>query len=211
MKLPIMIDFEGLDCSFKETNSKRLASFLNTKRYEFPYYASENSYFIRQYLSGKYKDIDINTPIMIAYLMEMFDEWNTKIIPDIKNGLDVIIFDRFWYSNYYYQCKTTRDRIALQILVNELGLPKCDIIFKMMTNFDITIKKIREKNDKDILESDEEKMKEVHSRFETCKFNGVNNVEEIYTYNGNEFRSEDEIFEDITTRYFEVHKTLLDK
>ena len=86
---PILIDFEGLDCSFKETNSKKLAEHLNAKRYEFPNYSSESSYFVRQFLSGKYKDIEGADHIMLAYLMEMFDVWNTKVLPDIKNGLEI--------------------------------------------------------------------------------------------------------------------------
>ena len=47
-KKPIIIDFEGLDCSFKETNSRKLAEYLHGKRYEFPDYSSESSYFIKQ-------------------------------------------------------------------------------------------------------------------------------------------------------------------
>ena len=42
-KKPIIVDFEGLDCSFKETNSKKLAEHLHGKRYEFPDYSSESS------------------------------------------------------------------------------------------------------------------------------------------------------------------------
>lgn len=199
---PIIVDFEGLDCSFKETNSKKLADHLNTKRYEFPDYSSESSYFIKQYLSGKYSMINSKSPIMMAYLMEMFDVWNTKVVPDIKNGLEVVVFDRFWYSNYYYQCESTKDRITLQLIANELRLPKCDILFKMITNFDLTIKKIREKNSGDILESDEEKMKKVHHNFSVCDFNNrIDNVYDILTYDGDNFRSPDEIFNEIVSKY----------
>lgn len=204
---PILIDFEGLDCSFKETNSKKLAEHLNAKRYEFPNYSSESSYFVRQFLSGKYKDIEGADHIMLAYLMEMFDVWNTKVLPDIKNGLEIVIFDRFWYSNLYYQCKSHRDRIALQIIVNELKLPNCNMMFKMITNFNLTMKKIKEKNSKDILESDESNMRKVHNRFSKCKFATVPYVEEILTYNNGEFRNEDEIFNEIVSKFFDVYNS----
>lgn len=204
-KEPIIIDFEGLDCSFKETNSKKLADYLEGKRYEFPDYSSESSYFIKQYLSNKYCMISNTAPIMMAYLMEMFDVWHTKIIPDIKNGLEIIVFDRFWYSNYYYQCNTLKDRITLQFIVNELRLPKCDIMFKMLTNFNLTITKIRSKANKDILESDEKKMKEVHDKFMKCDFNKLPNIQDIYTYEGNNFRTEDEIFNDIKSKFFNIY------
>ena len=145
--------------------------------------------------------INNKAPIMMAYLMEMFDIWHTKVVPDIKNGLEVVVFDRFSYSNYYYQCDSTKDKITLQIMVNELKLPKCDIIFKMMTNFNLTIKKIREKCNRDILESDEEKMKKVYCNFSICDFNKLDRVYNILTYNDDGFRSPDEIFKEIILKY----------
>lgn len=207
-KKPIIVDFEGLDCSFKETNSKKLAEHLHGKRYEFPDYSSESSYFVRQYLSGKYSNINNKIPIMMAYLIEMFDVWHTKVVPDIKNGLEVVVFDRFWYSNYYYQCDTIKDKINLQIMANELNLPKCDIIFKMMTNFDLTFKKIKEKNSNDILESDEKKMRETHYKFSVCDFNGFKNICNIYTYDNNGFRSENDIFNEIILKYSAIYNNL---
>lgn len=214
-KKPIIVDFEGLDCSFKETNSKKLAEHLHGKRYEFPDYSSESSYFIRQYLSGKYSMINNKAPIMMAYLMEMFDVWHTKVVPDIKNGLEVVVFDRFWYSNYYYQCESTKDKITLQLIANELGLPKCDILFKMMTNFSLTIEKIREKNNRDILELDEEKLKKVHCDFSICDFNRMRHVYNILTYDDDGFRNPDEIFSEIalkySTAYNEIQKYNLKK
>ena len=205
---PMLIDFEGLDCSFKETNSKKLAEHLGGKRYEFPDYSSESSYFVRQFLSGKYKGIDAN-PIMLAYLMEMFDVWNTKVIPDIKNGLKFVIFDRFWYSNIYYQCKTDKDLLSLQIIKNALKLPDCHLLFKMITDFNLTIKKIREKNSKDILESDENKMREVHARFNSCTFPNVNCMYNINTFENGDFRSKDDIFNDVLSKFFVVYNSKL--
>ena len=199
--MPIIIDFEGLDCSFKETNSKRLAEYLNGKRYEFPKYDSESSYFIRQYLAGKYNGIISTDTVMTIYLMEMFDIWHTQIMPDIRNGLEIIVLDRFWYSNYYYQCTTIEDKIKLQKLVSQMNLPNCNVLFKMLTNFDLTIKKIRSKKNKDILESDEERMRITYDRFNNCAFSKANNVVEIYTYDENGFRNKDDIFEDIKRNY----------
>ena len=86
-------------------------------------------------------------------------------------------------------------------MVNELKLPKCDIIFKMMTNFNLTIKKIREKCNRDILESDEEKMKKVYCNFSICDFNKMDRVYNILTYNDDGFRSPDEIFKEIILKY----------
>lgn len=206
---PVLIDFEGLDCSFKETNSKKLAEHLDGKRYEFPDYSSESSYFVRQFLSGKYKDLDTNHPIMLAYLIEMFDVWNTKVLPDIKNGLKFVIFDRFWYSNVYYQCKTGKDLISLYIIKNTLNLPDCHLLFKMITDFDLTIKKIREKNSKDILESDENKMREVHTKFNRCTFPNVNCMYNINTFENGNFRSKDDIFNEILEKFFITYNSKL--
>ena len=51
--------FEGLDCSFKETNSKAYLDYLRSKGrkaelFSFPRYDKESSYFVREYLGGKY-------------------------------------------------------------------------------------------------------------------------------------------------------------
>ena len=60
-----MISFEGMDCSYKETNSNRLSDILGIMGYEvelvsFPRYKNPSAYFVEGYLSGNIK-VDGNT------------------------------------------------------------------------------------------------------------------------------------------------------
>ena len=65
-----IIDFEGMDASYKETNSNALYEYLKKERYasaiadgkidvvklEFPSYDPRRSYFVSEYLHGSYSD-----------------------------------------------------------------------------------------------------------------------------------------------------------
>jgi hypothetical protein len=79
----------------------------------------------------------------------------------------------------------------------------------MITDFDLTIKKIREKNSKDILESDEDKMREVHAKFNSCTFPNVNCMYNISTFENGDFRSKDDIFNDVLSKFFIVYNSKL--
>lgn len=104
-QLPIIIDFEGIDYSFKETNAKLLETYFNSlgiksKMYSFPQYGEKSAYLVEKYLSGEY-EIDRNAAPYL-FMVDMMDTFQTKIMKDIEDGLEVLILDRYWYSNAYY-------------------------------------------------------------------------------------------------------------
>ena len=202
-----IVAFEGLDCSFKETNSIGLANYIGdkAKRYEFPDYKNERSYYIRQYLGKKYNGIS-KLMIMDMYLMEMYDKWHTDIQEDIKNGIEVLIFDRFWYSGLYYNCSTIKERYLLEKLVSDkYKLPSANIIFKMITDLNLMLKKIHKKNSGDIYESDDKAMIEIYNRFKDITFNCGNQFDIPITstdINGDPcFMDRDDIISSITATY----------
>lgn len=178
----MIVDFEGLDCSFKETNAKILTERIGdeAKYYSFPSYDSESSYFVRQYLGGAYKDVGLNNEMVIRFfILDMFDQWNTQVIPDIKNGIKYVILDRFWTSNLYYFSNLSCDGTALNRLdydytvrlAQKYHLPTPDIIFKMKTDLELMLRNVRYKAAKnDIHESNTDFLIKVFKQFDVCYF-----------------------------------------
>lgn len=200
---PKIIVFEGLDCSFKETNSIALTNYIGkeAKRYTFPDYDNDRSYYIKQFLGKNYQE-DISKKIIRSiYLMEMYDKWNTEIKEDIRNGIKYIIFDRFWYSGLYYNCGNDNDCNDLtRKALHTYRLPVADLLFKMITDPDLMIQKLKEKSSGDIYESNIQKMLEIYNRFNTFNFCG-DRQEDIYITEDigghTEFKSREEIFANI--------------
>lgn len=178
----MIVDFEGLDCSFKETNAKILAKYIGheAKYYSFPSYNSESSYFVRQYLSGNYRNVGLDNEMIIRFFMlDIFDHWNTQIIPDIKNGIKYVILDRFWTSNLYYFSNLTCEGTALDRLdyeytvrlAKKYHLPNPDIIFKMKTDLELMLRNVRHKAaENDIHESNTDFLTKVFKQFDACYF-----------------------------------------
>lgn len=181
----MIVDFEGLDCSFKETNAKTLTERIGdeAKYYSFPAYDSESSYFVRQYLEGKYKNVGLTNEMIIRFfLLDMFDQWNNQVIPDIKNGIKYVILDRFWTSNLYYFSNLNCDSTALNRLdydyiirlAQKYHLPTPDIIFKMKTDLELMLRNVRYKAAKnDIHESNTNFLTKVFMQFDACYFNNL--------------------------------------
>ena len=200
---PKIIVFEGLDCSFKETNSIALTNYIgkDAKRYTFPDYDNDRSYYIKQFLGKNYpKDISKKI-IRNMYLMEMYDKWNTEIKEDIRNGIKYIIFDRFWYSGLYYNCSNDNDYNDLTMeALHTYRLPVADLLFKMITDPNLMIQKLKEKFSGDIYESNIQKMLEIYKRFNTFDFCG-DRQEDIYITEDiggyTEFKSREKIFANI--------------
>lgn len=201
----IIIDFEGLDCSFKETNSKALTKLFGSlgKRYDFPNYKSNSEYTqrIKDFLAGKFPNITTEE-IIEMYMEEQAHEWFNHILPDIKNGIKYVILDRFWCSNLYYQPEEyswfvtdTRQR---------LNLPIPNIIIKMETDLDIMLESIHKKNSKnDIIESNDTWIREAYSRFKTCTFPST--IKHIPITKDRKYRTREDIFNhEITDIYGEV-------
>lgn len=112
-----LIVFEGLDASFKETNSKRLYNLLKSKGkdaylFTFPDYSSPSSFFVKEYLKGTYSmdPENVNYTLgSIFYMADQYHIWKTQIEPIYNRGNAIIILDRFWTSNLYHQLAKVYD------------------------------------------------------------------------------------------------------
>ena len=178
-KYCLFIGFEGMDASYKETNAKALYSYLKDKYFKervdkgelqilffsFPNYDSESSYFVRQYLAGKYKE-DYNLDIVTSfYMMDMYDTLSTVNI----DKPTIIVFDRYYYSQMYYLTKITHENIkhvrrtipdveylvdTIKGIVDKIGkfasypffLPKLNFLFKMYSDKEIMINTIEKRS-----------------------------------------------------------------
>lgn len=212
--------FEGLDCSFKETNSKAYLDYLRSKGrkaelFSFPRYDKESSYFVREYLGGKYGNQDTipYAAISLCYMMDMFDCAKKHIIPLMEQGVDIVL-DRYWYSNIYYRIgllykngKTDRNIFeelkiekTIMTLADNLGLPKADYIIKLQANIDVMLEFVRKKNlPNDQHESDEKFLIAVSKAFENCGFSTMakNPSITVMTTDDMNIRSREDILKDI--------------
>lgn len=185
----MIIAFEGLDCSFKETNCKAFykrmhKTFHNEiiKTESFPRYRKENAtYAIKQWLNGNY-DRDHLSKYPLArnsfYAIDRFDYWFAKD-KDGKRNIDFyndksacFIFDRYNFSNALYNPKynnishiSSLDDFMFD--TKTFGFPNPTIVVWMrMKNFDILCNIINNKEGKDNNETDLEFLKNVWDRSE---------------------------------------------
>jgi len=174
MNKPKIIQIEGIDGAFKETNSKLLEEYLKNKGYNvlrmsFPNYNNESSIFVRKYLNGEY-DID-NQYIVATFFVYDIYNWFNKI----KNSadyekIDFIIFDRYIGSSMIYQTaklpiedKKIDFLIKLDELYKTLKLPIPDCTIYLNLPVDLSIKSINARGlKKDIIEKDIEYLKRIH-------------------------------------------------
>lgn len=160
---PIIVAFEGLDCCYKETNSKALKEYLTKNGHtvvirHFPRYESPAGVYAKRYLEGKYnsafkstspisKDDELEL-VSSFYLMDMYD-WYSLFISafNCKEQSPIVILDRWFYSMIYYLTKrinlssdvTMKDRLGYSDKVFHMAterylLPKADILIKMENN-----------------------------------------------------------------------------
>lgn len=183
MKKGILIEFEGLDCSFKETNSKALKEYISNKTnrevvlVSYPNYDNPSAYFIKQYLGGKYDKDPSNINPRVAHLfysLDRYDHWMTEVKPIYDNG-GIIIADRYTLSNIVYQTAKleTSDYAKKYNYISEIinlehtvmGLPRPDISILMDMPYEISRRLMNEKNADDIHEKDDTYMKQVYSTY----------------------------------------------
>ena len=203
MKKPFFIDFEGLDCSFKETNSKRLVDQINSEgkfkavRFEFPNYLSESSCMVKTMLSGEYIDnpilrynmgkptdgdisyaeynhmnsIKTSNAIASMYMADMYHTLHTEIAKAISSGVDVIVTDRWWYSNLYYNANCNDLESIKNIMHLAIGLydlPEADYVFFIHnSSSDIILEKLAKKKNKDIFECNKEYINATYNNYST--------------------------------------------
>ena len=208
--MPKIIVLEGLDCSFKETNSKKLLQYLSLRGYKtalfsFPNYVSNSSYFIREYLLGRYSyDPSELKPELVSlfYSLDRYDTFKKEIEPVMKD-LDFIILDRYIGSNAVYQCANIEnyaDKIEYihnlyNLEYNIMGLPREDLVLFLEVPYSVSVELMRKKNIDDINEKCSEFQKKVYkSAREICDLKGWSKVN--CTKDG-KVLSKEEIFENI--------------
>lgn len=209
-----IIEFEGLDGSFKETNAKTLYDYLKKKGYKvnivsFPRYDCDSSHFVKQMLSGVYGVQDNINPqiINMCYALDRYDYIETFNVRDrIENG-EWFIFDRYTGSSLLYQSaniidpktrKSFRDEMY-NLEYNILNLPKPDIVIAMKSNLDMTVKSISTKEKNDAFERNITYLKRITQIYdeviEQYGWYEINVVDKT----GCKFRSKEDIFNDIFT------------
>lgn len=220
MKKGLLIDFEGLDYSFKETNSKRLYEYIKenvTDKVEllsFPNYECESALFVKNYLSGMYGKASELNPYQ-ATTCYALDRFHTMKVNNIKDKLDngwIIILDRYVGSNLIFQSSKLAKlhshelesyiKWTLDFEYNKLGLPKEDITIYMDMPIDISHdlmleRKLKSGTSTDGHEDNYQYMKKVESTAKNkivpfLNYKVVNCIDE-----NNNIRTKDEIFNDI--------------
>lgn len=107
-KQGLFIVIEGTDGSGKGTQFKQLKKRLETEGYDvetfdFPQYDNESSYFVREYLNGKYGEADDVGPYTgsLFYALDRYQA-ATKIKQALSEG-KVVLANRFTGSNMAHQ------------------------------------------------------------------------------------------------------------
>lgn len=173
---PMIIVFEGVDGSFKNTQANLLMDYIEKNitskvvLFQFPNYGSPSSHNLVDYFkSAKIYKSEKNVELKISplaetalFITDIFTTFNTKQglynIRAFFNANYIIIMDRYYYSNIYYQLakrvvekmknmpsgylssvkykeSQSMDFTIMKEMVKKLAdgflLPKADLIFKM--------------------------------------------------------------------------------
>lgn len=163
-----LIVFEGLDGCFKETNSKRLADYIRdnyndkTILISYPQYESQSSFFVTNYLSGKYGQLN-NINAYTATTFYALDRYHNKNMIDnlLKDGYTVIL-DRYVGSNLLYQSTKFDDKNDMNKFIdwcidleyNKNGLHKEDITLFMYIPVKANYQNLKNRDDKNGIKND---------------------------------------------------------
>lgn len=190
----MLIVIEGLDGSGKSTQVKKVREYLEGKypgclryihfpRYDSPVFGD----LISRFLRGDFGDNEQVHPMLVALL---FAQDRREAAQEIKQWLekgDIVLFDRYVYSNIAYQCAKTKsksdsDELRKWILKTEyeqfrIPGPDLNIFLDVPISFiDRNLSDAREGDDRDYLngksdihEADIEFQKKVRSLYlEQC-------------------------------------------
>ena len=158
-----IIVLEGLDCSFKETQSKMLLDLLTdigikTTLISFPTYDDESSVFVKRFLNGDYGDEVSPELICTFYALNRYDTFNRENIMDRLEQGEWFIFDRYTYSNVIHQCaryeehneRENLEEYIYDMEFKSLGLPEPDLVIYLYSmNFDLVVDVLSKKKNKD--------------------------------------------------------------
>lgn len=206
-----IIEFEGLDVSFKETNAKALADYLRKKGYmvsviSFPRYNAESSYFVQKMLDGYYGYVKPEV-IHKMYALDRYDYIKMNNVESRLESGEWFIFDRYVGSSMLYQTADIEDskkRIEMQDEIANyeyevLGIPKPDLVIAMYSTLDLIVQKISEKDKTDEFERNIKFMRQVLNIYD--QLISINNWEPVMIFNIEDgiykFRTKKEILDDV--------------
>ena len=154
-----LVVIDGIDGSGKSTQVSLIKDYLTNKgvsfvHYHFPMYGHNMfSEIISKFLRGEFGNADEVDPLFVANIYAM-DRY--KFLPELKDALekyDVVLLDRYVFSNIAYQCaKVPQDSVdqlrdwIIEFEFAFLGLPYPDITFMVDVPTDITSKRMAERD-----------------------------------------------------------------
>lgn len=186
-----IIAFEGLDCSFKETNHKEFVRRLteesllyckdkaNVISESFPRYGNWSTAGVTKWLNGELCRAhlkDFPEAVDCLYSIDRLGYW-FEISPNGAKNIDLLhntnthcfVFDRYNLSNALYNPLSKYDTTLDDIMFDNdaFGIPNADIIVWMrMSDFDVLTNLIAKKKDKDANELDIKFLRDVWERSE---------------------------------------------
>lgn len=229
-----IIDFEGLDCSFKETNYKKFIEQLKllygnkVLSESFPRYNKESSYGIKLWLNGKLNRDYLKTnpdTISILYYLDRISYWD-EIISSEENITRydllttenyIFCFDRYTISDIIYNSNTKLNDVDIisdfSKEYNIAKTPSPDIVIWMrMRSFDVLTDIISKKQNKDKNELDINMLHEAWKRSEYIiknnlfEKNGIKTVIVECLDENNNIKPEDEIFSNLWEDFQSIYK-----
>lgn len=226
----IIVAFEGLDCSFKETNYNEFVNRLKTQYGEdkifiesFPRYDNESTINVRKWLLGKFdRDHLLKYPLAVnsLYSIDRLSYWfeedenGNKMINNFRESpQNIFCFDRYNFSNSIYNPKNIKYGQKTPCLDDftfdsyTFGIPNPTIVVWMrMKNFDVLADLLSKKEGKDKNETNLNFIHDVWERMEHvikwdyCKELGLKSVVAECLDDNDNIRSREDIANDIWTQ-----------
>ena len=227
-----IIVFEGLDYSFKEHNSKRLYEYIKDNITEkvillsFPNYQSNSSYFVNEYLQGKYGEcskVD-ERECTLFYAMDRYDTIKKNNVHQLLEQGYYIIMDRYIGSNLIFQTAKIYNNIekgndifteeiidnyidwALELELEILKLPQWDTVIYMNMPLRVSYPLMKER---DLKNGKEEDGHESNKKFlESVELNAIKLCNKLdwsivnCVDDNDNIKKEDEIFNEIKSILF---------
>ena len=223
----IIIAFEGLDCSFKETNYNSFVQKMEEKygkekifTESFPRYDNESAINVKKWLQGQFdRDHLMKYPLVVnsLYSIDRLSYWYEKdesencMINLLKDQPDnFFCFDRYNFSNSIYNPKNSKYGQKIPCIDDfnfdsyTFGIPNPNIVVWMrMKNFDVLAELLSKKEGKDKNEVNLEFIHDVWERMEYvikwnyCKELGIKSVIAECLDENNNIRSREDIANDI--------------
>jgi len=185
----LLIDLESLDSGGKSTQVKLIKEYFENqgkkvKHIHFPMYGySDFSEMIAKFLRGEYGNNDEVDPTFVAniYAMDRY-MYKNQLLKDIEE-YDVVIMDRYVFSNMAYQGAKIKDRVERNSLIWQIQNLEFDF-FKLpypdlVLFFDIPINEIENRLNTERVGDDRnylEGKKDIHEK----DINFQSNVRDIY-------------------------------